>query len=258
MEPGELIAAMRLTFKKIISSVKSAHYSNYPSSEMAVEHIERVVENSLILADYLELGENEKVIAEIVAQFYDIGRLLVMLPAKSEIEITNHTEASIQFLKTAEAFNQLDDPAQNIIIQVIKHYDSPDLPQKDGDNILFYIKLLRDADKLEAWRATADYINRKTGKPRLAIDLALSDKGVVTLSFCKTIIDGGIPDKSDLVTFNDFIIFQMYSIFDLNFKKSFQILNKKQYMRHLYDSLPKNDYVIEIYRMIRIYIENKI
>ena len=83
-------------------------------------------------------------------------------------------------------------------------------------------------------------------------------KGVVTTSFCKIIIEGGIPNKSDLVTFHDFIIFQMSWVFDLHFKKSFQILNQKQYIRYLYDSLPKNDSVIEIYRMLRIYIENRI
>jgi hypothetical protein len=92
----------------------------------------------------------------------------------------------------------------------------------------------------------------------MVTELIISEKSVVTPAFCKIIIEGGIPSKSDIVTFNDFIIFQMSWIFDLHFKKSFQILNQRQYMRHLYDSLPKNDNVIEIYRMIRIYLENRI
>ena len=161
-------------------------------------------------------------------------------------------------MKLNQPFNQLDQSTQNIIIEVIKNHNKSELPVKSHETLLFYIKLLRDADKLDIWRETSEFITHKSGKPNMAKDLNLSEKQVVTASFCKLIADGGIPNKNDLITFNDFVIFQMSLIFDLHFKKSFQLVNQKQYIRHLYDSLPKNDLVIEIYRMIRIYIENRI
>jgi len=161
-------------------------------------------------------------------------------------------------LKISPVFGQLDEETQNIVIQVIKNHNKPELPKKEGESILFYVKLLRDADKLDTWRSTSEYITRKGGKPNMAVELALSEKPIVTPSFSKTIIEGGIPNRADILTFNDFLIFQMSWIFDLHFKKSFQILNQKQYIRHIYDSLPKNDSVIEVYRMIRIHVENQI
>jgi len=249
MVPRELISTLRTAFMDYINLFKYEPYITNPIVERTVVHIERVVENILILADHLELSENEKAIAEMAARFHDIGRLWLMLPENSDHEITDHADASIKYLSAIESFNQLDEVMQNIVIQVIKNHNKPDLPKKESDAILFYIKLLRDADKLDALRATSDYITRKSGKPNMAIYLGVSEKPVVTPSFCKTIIEGGIPNKEDIVTFNDFIIFQMSWVFDLHFKKSFQILNQKQYMRHLYDSLPKNDSVIEIYRM---------
>lgn len=258
MVPGELISALHEAFKEYVNIFKSDPYNNDPTIEKMITHIERVVENILILAESLELSENEKHVAEIAAQFHDIGRLWLLLPENSDKNITDHADASIEFLKASPIFGQLDESTQNIVIQVIKNHNKPELPKKDGEAILFYFKLLRDADKLDTWRSTSEYITRKGTKPNMAIELAISEKPVVTPSFCNTIIEGGIPDKGDIVTFNDFIIFQMSWIFDLHFKKSFQILNQKQYIRHLYDSLPKNDSVIEIYRMIRIHIENQI
>ncbi|MEI7523177.1 MAG: HD domain-containing protein [Mariniphaga sp.] len=258
MVPRELIDSLRIAYKEFIISFKHAPYNVDPAVERTIIHTEKVVENSLSLADSLELNENDRAVAEISALFHDIGRLWILLPENSEIIISDHAQASIEYLKACVPFNQLEEPTRSIIIQVIKNHNKPDLPSKDNETNLFYIKLLRDADKLDVWRATSDYISRRSGKPNLAKDLALSEKPVVTPSFCKIIIEGGIPNKNDLVTFNDFIIFQMSWIFDLHFKKSFQIVNQKQYIRHLYDSLPKNDNVIEIYRMIRIYMENKI
>lgn len=257
MVPRELIASLRLAYNDFIISFKYAPYNADPAVERTIDHTQRVVENILILANFLELNDNEKAVAETVAIFHDIGRLWILLPQNSEIKVVDHAQASIEYLKSCEAFKQLDESTQGIINHVIINHNKPDLPPKENESNLFYIKLLRDADKLDIWRTTTDYIAHKSGKPNMAKDLTLSEKSVVTQAFCKIIIEGGIPNKNDLITFNDFIIFQMSWIFDLHFKKSFQIVNQKQYIRHLYDSLPKNDSVIEIYRMIRIYIENR-
>ncbi|NEW82793.1 MAG: HD domain-containing protein [Mariniphaga sp.] len=258
MVPGELIFALRKAFEDFVTPFKYTPYNTDPSIEKTILHTNRVVENILILADSLELSENEKHVAEIAAQFHDVGRFWLLLPENSESEISDHAEASIEYLKISPVFNELDEATQNIIIQVIKNHNKPELPKKDGEAILFYVKLLRDADKLDAWRSTSEYITRKGAKPNMAIELTLSDKPIVTSALSKTIIEGGILNRADILTFNDFLIFQMSWIFDLHFKKSFQILNQKQYIRHLYDSLPKNDSVIEIYRMIRIHVENQI
>ena len=258
MVSNELISTLQTEYEEYITQFKSAPYNADPTIEKTILHTVNVVGNILILADSIELSENEKHIAEIVARFHDIGRLWLLLPENSERKITDHAEASIEYLKTSPIFHELDEPTQNIIIQVIKNHNKPELPKKEGEAVLFYVKLLRDADKLDVWRSTSEYITRKGGKPNMAIELGLSDKPVVTPSLSKIIMEGGIPNKSDIMTFNDLLIFQLSWIFDLHFKKSFQILNKKQYIRHIYDSLPKNDSVIEIYRMIRIYIENQI
>jgi len=258
MLPGELIFSIREAYQEFINTVKSEVYNSDSTIERTIFHIEKVVENSLILADSLELNDNDKAMVEIAALFHDIGRLWILLPENLGINKTDHSLYSIEFLKSCTPFNQLDDSVQHIINQVIINHNKPDLPTKESEPNLFYIKLLRDADKLDIWRETSEYIAQKSGKPNMAIRLNLSEKQVVTSSFCKVIVEGGIPVKSDLITFNDFVIFQMSWIFDLHYKKSFQIVNQKQYIRHLYDSLPKNDNVIEIYRMIRIYIENRI
>jgi HD superfamily phosphohydrolase YqeK len=258
MVTRELVENLRLAFNEFRVVFKYAPFSSDSSIKMIFDHIERVVQNSLLLADDLDLNENERALAELTAQFHDIGRLWILLPANSESKITDHAEASIEYLNNTPAFKMLDQTSQNIIIQVIRNHNKSYLPDNQSESVSFYTKLLRDADKLEVWRSTSEYIKNRTSKPLIINDLNLSSKAVVTHAFCQIIIEGGIPNKEDLITFHDFIIFQMSWVFDLHYKKSFQILNQKQYIRHLYDSLPKNDHVIEIYRMIRIFIENRI
>ncbi len=258
MDYIEILEDLRKAYQAIKQECQLPPLALNPTALKTIEHTDRVVSNILILCDNLELDENEKAISEIVALFHDIGRIKVLLDEDTASLPTNHADLSVQFLKQNKSFVLLSDKIQTIVIETILNHNKPEVSQKEGDLVLFYLKLLRDADKLDVWYSTSEYVKHKAGKPNLALDLALSEKPFVTASFCQTIIDGGIPSKTDLITFNDFIIFQMSLVFDLNFKKSFQILNQKQYIRHLYDSLPKNDSVIEIYRMIRIYSENRI
>src|SRR5665647_112049 len=194
MVPGELIFTLRTAFENYATIFKNAPYNTDSTVEKTILHINRVVENILILADSLELSENEKHVAEITAQFHDIGRLWLLLPENADSEITDHADASLEYLKASQIFGELDEATQNIVIQVIKNHNKPELPKKDGEAILFYVKLLRDADKLDSWRSTSEYITRKGGKPNMAIELALSEKPIVTPAFSKIIVEGGIPN----------------------------------------------------------------
>jgi hypothetical protein len=255
---SDTIQAFRTDFKKYLKPFISAQYKDDINVIRNIIHTEKVVENILILADSLELSENEKCTAEVVALFHDIGRFWMLLQDQNEIKGYDHALASVQYLNTNHTFNSLDESIRKTLTEIILNHHLPEIPKKDNGATLFFTKLLRDADKLDIWRSTTDYLVNKNKRSNMAIELELSQKLVVTDSFCHTIIEGGIPNKQDIVTFSDLLLYQMSWVFDLNFRKSYQLLNQKQYMRHIYDALPKSDSVFEIYRMIKIHIENQI
>ena len=57
-------------------------------------------------------------------------------------------------------------------------------------------------------------------------------------------------------TVTDFKLVQMAFVYDLNFKESFSIVGKRQYLKHIFDTMPKNDRVFEMYRRVKIHVEN--
>ena len=254
----EIIQAFRTDFKYYLKPFLSEHYKDDINVLRNIIHTEKVVENILILADSLELSENEKHTAEVVGLFHDIGRFWILQHEQSEGKGIDHAEASIEYLSTNNTFISLDESVKNILIEIIRNHHLPEIPIKENGIVLFFSRLLRDADKLDIWRSTTDYLINRKKSSNMARELNLSEKPVATDSFCQIIIEGAIPSKKDLVTFSDFLIYQMSWVFDLNFRKSYQLLNQRQYIRYIYDALPKSDKVFEIYRMIKIHIENKI
>jgi hypothetical protein len=258
MITSDTIQAFRTDYKKYTSHFLTDTYRKDSAVLRNFLHTEKVVENILILANSLELSESERYSAEAVALFHDIGRFWILLQDQQDFKNMDHAEASIEYLKSNFTFNSLDEQSRNMILEVILNHHTPEITKKDNTVTLFFSRLLRDADKLDIWRLTVDSLTDKAKRSNLANEYGLVEKPFVTASFCQNIVDGGVAKKEDIVTFSDYLVFQMSWVFDLNFRKSFQILNKMQYMRHIYDALPKHDMVFEIYRKIKIHIENQI
>jgi hypothetical protein len=254
----ETLEAFRSDIKKYLRPFLSAQYKDDIYVLGNIIHAEKVVENILILADSLELSENEKNTAEVVALFHDIGRFWVLLQDQVEKKNYDHADAGIQYLLTNNTFNSLDEQVKNNLTEVIQNHHLPKITQKENSLVWFYLRLLRDADKLDLWRLTTDHLANVKKRELLARELGLNDKLMVTESYSRNILEGGIAEKNEIVTFSDYLLYQMSWVFDLNFRKSFQLLNQRQYMRHYYDALPKNDLVFGIYRKIKIHIENQI
>jgi len=63
--------------------------------------------------------------------------------------------------------------------------------------------------------------------------------------------------KEYVRTGDDVKVMQLSWVYDLNFKASFRILASEQYVDKIYRALPKRDDVFDIYRVARIYLENK-
>ncbi len=258
MIKNETLSAFRSDLKKYLKPFLSAQYKDDIYVLRNIIHAEKVVENIGILADSLEVSQSEKNTAEAVALFHDIGRFWILLQDPAEKEKYDHAQASIEYLKSNNTFNSLDEQVKTNLTEVILNHHLPQLSQMEDSPTRFYLRLLRDADKLDIWRMTTDNLANSHKRQLLTKELGLKDKPVVTATYCMTILEGGFADKKGIVTFSDYLLYHMSWAFDLNFRKSFQVLNQKQYMRQYYDALPKNDLVFEIYRRIKIHIENQI
>ena len=254
----ETLEAFRSDIKKYLKPFLSVQYKEDIYVLRNIIHAEKVVENILMLADSLEVSQRERNTAEVIAQFHDIGRFWILHQDQTEKEKYDHAQASVQYLMTNKTFNSLDDSVKNNIAEIIRNHHLPEISGKENSITDFYLRLLRDADKLDLWRVTIDSLINNKKRSLLATELGLNDKAMVTESICRKILEGGVVNKNEIGTFNDYLLYQMSWVFDINFRKSYQILIQKQYMRHYYEALPKNDLVFEIYRKIKIHIENQV
>ncbi len=183
------------------------------------EHTLRVVSNTEHIINRLDLSEEDRYCARLIALYHDIGRFLQYETYKTFLDSAskNHAHIAIQVLKK---HNMLDNEPETIrkkILSAIILHNKLEFPKKLPEEILVLAKIIQDADKLDIMKDEPEAYSKHI------LDLAIRK----------------MPIKyTDLVYVNDFKILLCGWIFSLHFKESLKLLSRQGYLRAILSSLP--------------------
>ena len=192
-------------------------------------HSIRVQEISKKIAEDLNLNKEYINIAILIGLLHDIGRF----EQKKQYNTFNdnnsfdHGDYGANLLKKSIRNYINFDKYDNIIIQAIKNHNKAQIDSNLNDDELLFSKIIRDADKLDIMYETINIFF--TGKEEFISNLTLSDYSY------NCIKKNGIVLNSYNTDFNylDNIVRCIAFIFDLNFKKSFEIIKENNYISRI-------------------------
>ncbi len=238
--------------------IKSKDFNIADSLQLKRDHSQRVAGLSARIAEKLKLDEQECQLAEFIGLMHDLGRFPQFEKYQSfdDLKTEDHATLGVSVLKNEDFFLSLSEAEQQIVLQTIEGHNKLAISAKDKPVILFS-QILRDADKLDLWELSVSYLKRDGSFSLPSISYNLPKTPGITDVVIKSAQLGKPIAKKDLQSVNDFKLFLMAMVYDLNFRVSFNILNQKQLITKIYDTLPKRDDVINFYRQIRLFIENK-
>lgn len=224
------------------------------------EHSLRVADIALLLADKLEWTDEEKQIAFLVGLLHDIGKFsqMVELETLSDDKSIDHAENAVKILKERDLFELLNFENKELVFAAILNHNKFKISDGLTGQELLHAKLVRDADKMDIFRVLTEYYLKRNGKLNHSLTWELPKGTVVSPSVAKEVLAGKMVAKKNVASEIDVKIMQLSWVYDLNFRTTFEYLVKNRYLESVYNSLPKNDLVIEIYRKIKVYSENKI
>lgn len=222
------------------------------------EHTLKVKKLSEDIADSLHLTESEILLVSTIALFHDLGRFKQFADYGTfdDSKSVDHAQLAIDILDEKQILTSLTETEQQLVRSAILNHNKFKIEEQDEKTILF-CQIIRDADKLDAMRVMIDHYKQVNVKPNvLAHHLPVSNN--ISAKVAKALKNHKSVLKSDVETTTDFKLLQMGWVFDLNFKRSYHLFSEMQLAKKLYDTLPKNDEVIELYRVVKIYLENQL
>jgi putative nucleotidyltransferase with HDIG domain len=260
LQMKELINISTDWFNKYYGSFTQLSENHNRIFEIKKEHSLRVANIAFDLSEKLEWAEEEKHIAYLVGILHDIGRFSQMaeFDTFNDEKSFNHAEKAVSILKESDLFEILNISNKELVFAAIINHNKFKVQDGLTGQELLHSKLIRDADKLDIFRVLTEYYSKKNSDLNYSFTGELQKGTVVSPNVVKEIMSGKMVSKKNLISEIDVKIMQLSWVYDLNFRPTFEYLLKNRYLENVYNSLPKNDVVIEIYRKIKVFAENKI
>lgn len=223
---------------------------------MKEKHTLRVCREILDIGDSLGLDEHGRFIAEVSALFHDVGRYEqfrrygTFLDAKSE----DHARLGVKVIQENRMLDMIAPRHRELVLTVVENHNKLSLPDTlDGEG-RFFTKLLRDADKIDIWKVVLEYYASAEGERVESIGLGLPDDSAVSDAVCRDLLSGKMVMGSRMKSLNDFKLLQMGWVYDLNFRRSFEIVRERDYIGRIYLTMPHTPVIDRIYGQVAEYV----
>jgi len=258
MEKG--IDLAQTNFQKYFDSFSGLSDEQNNNFLIKYEHSLRVAKLCTDIAQSLRLSEEEQEMAYLAGVFHDIGRFrqLIEFNTFNDSQSVDHADYSIQVINENDLLSGCPEGEKNKILLAIQYHNKRELPKEAVDKELLYARILRDADKLDILHVITDYYTNPKAIPNHTLTWEMPKGGVVSSEVAAQVLAGKLVSKTDVASQIDIKIMQLSWVYDINFKPSFEIMMKRRYMEKIYSTLSKSDTVIEIYRKVKVFAENKI
>lgn len=247
-------------FNNYCNSFKDLTENQILNFRIKKEHSVRVAEIAFLLSDKLEWNEDDRQIAFIIGLLHDIGRFsqLIEFDTFHDEKSIDHAESGVKFLRSTNLFEILGISNKELVFAAIQNHNKFKIQDGLTGQELLHSKLLRDADKIDILRVLTEYYTQRKGSANHTLTWELQKGTTVSPAVAKEILAGKMVSKKNVLSEMDVKIMQLSWVYDFNFRPAFEYLVKNRYLENVYNSLPKNDLVIEIYRKIKVFTENKI
>jgi hypothetical protein len=236
----------------------SDDYVNY-HVQMKREHTWRTCKEILHLTKELALDGNETRIAEAVALLHDIGRFpqFASYRTYNDAKSVNHCALAIQVLRQEGALESLNEKEKLWVEAAIAHHGQKSLPENLNGQALLFLKLIRDADKLDIFKIVIQRYRSYQEDPG-GILLELPDEPQVSPEVLEAVLKGKLIDYDMLHTLNDFKLCQIGWVYDMNFPASLEKLQSGKILDELFSLLPQTPEIAEVRSKICAYIDTRI
>ena len=204
------------------------------------EHSRNVCSNIRLLGEELELDREQQLLAMTMALFHDMGRFRQMSEHRSydDLSTGDHAKLSVQVLEEEGVLRTLPDVERDLVYKAISYHNALRVPEDETPDVLFFSRLLRDADKLDSWRVGTGYFETQRENPNPMMALGFPQSQDYSTEVVADIMASGCVHRANVQSFCDIVLAHIAWVFDLNFAPSFRLLEERGYVERLFVFLP--------------------
>ena len=214
---------------------------------------------SKIIAEDLKLNQEEIKLAMLIGLLHDIARFEQekQYHTFNDFESFDHGDYGADLLKKVIR-NYIDtNKYDNIIFEAVRNHNKFRIDENLNEQEKFFAKIVRDADKLDIMYETIDIFYK--GTEDLVNESDISDYTMNCIRNYQTVE----TKKNVKMSYLDGIAIRIAFVFDLNYRKSYEIIKEQNYINRIIDRFNyKNEHAKECIEQVRkiadMYVDEKL
>ncbi len=228
--------------------------------QIKLEHSLKVAENCRAIAEKMEWSLPDIYTVEVTGLLHDIGRFsqLVEFRTFADEKSINHGERGFRLIKRLGILSILNDTDQSGILNGIRYHNSRYIPPHLNSDNLHFLRLVRDADKLDIIRVISSHIKHNRIEKYPEVMLNIDVNGPVNPDALEQILNKKIVSYKNVKSLADFCLAQLAWIYDINYSVTFQEILNRNLIEKITEFFPHIKEIQEVKQHIKSYIHKKI
>lgn len=231
----------------------------HPLSQLKLEHSDRVAADSLILALDMNWCEADLRTAEALGLLHDIGRFdqLRRFGTFADHKSVDHGAHGYDIAKEKGLSDHFPSAARQAILDGIRYHNQKFIPEHLDQDSLRFVKLIRDADKLDILLIISDTLRRKAYLTQPEILLEVDIDGPPTPALVREILDTRSASYSNVHSLADFGLMRLNWVYDLNYDISCRLFHERGLFSSILKTLPDTPEIRRIIQQAETHLDNR-
>jgi len=219
-------------------------YSANPEDQRNIllkeEHTHRVCANSIRIGAGEGLGDERLQLAEVIALLHDVGRFEQYRQYRTFRDgiSVDHAALGAEIIREIDLLAGFYPHERDVINRAVEAHNTFVVPKWFQGDQLYFLRLIRDADKLDIWRVFMEYYTQSEGERSTVVGLDFPDRPECTQEILDKMVKRELVRLSEAKTLNDFKLIQLSWIYDLTFPESFRMVAERTHVRGIAATLP--------------------
>ncbi|MHC4726774.1 MAG: HD domain-containing protein [Planctomycetota bacterium] len=257
MEQAQL-NKFRIWFDDYVAGFYSDDETVNANVTLKEDHSRRTCKEMLFLANELDLNDNQKLISETIALLHDVGRFEQFTKYRmyNDAQTVDHCRLALEVLEKNHVLDGVDLQEKQIIEKAIEYHGRKELPPGLDDQCLLFSKLIRDADKLDAFYVVMIYYEQYKDNPKdFKLGMELPDEPGYSENLLDELLCGRCVDNRQLRILNDLKLSLLGWVYDVNFASTLKRIKQCGYLEKLLGFLPPDENIKKLREKILGFVD---
>jgi hypothetical protein len=223
---------------------------------LKVEHTRRVCRMMDLLTAGESLSPPDRRLAGAVALLHDVGRFPQYRRWRTFRDSCsdNHARLAVEVIRQERLLHGLPREERLLVEEAVRFHNLLSVPPRIKSPTELFLRLIRDADKLDIWRVFLDVFALPRHERASAALLGLPERATVSRACLAELARGRIVRLDRVQCINDYKLLLISWCYDLNFTTSYRLLREFDYLASLAAELPDDADVRDAIESAREYV----